>query len=267
MTTEHQHSSGLPRLVRSLDLLWDTGGKGSGDRPARGPKPGLTLERIVTTAIDVANREGLAALSMRKVAAELGVGTMSLYRYVPGKSELIDLMADHANAPAEDSEGDGPEERPDKGWRARVEDIAQSAWDTYTTNPWLLQVNQARPVLGPGSMGGFDVTLRALEGLGLTGKEKVGLLVAVDNLVVGAARGHVLHHQEVCESGVTDEEFWGAQEPYMVRAMEGGVYPRIAALDEDSFTMGGEEQMRFGLAALLDGFETLIAHRGQPPTP
>ncbi|HEY1176756.1 MAG TPA: TetR/AcrR family transcriptional regulator, partial [Phytomonospora sp.] len=66
------------------------------ERSSRGPKQGLTIEAIVRTAIALADAEGLAALSMRKVAERLGVGTMSLYTYVPGKPELLDLMLDAA---------------------------------------------------------------------------------------------------------------------------------------------------------------------------
>src|SRR4051812_40613538 len=82
---------GNPTL--SMQLLW-----GTREAPTRGPKPGLDLGRIVTAAIEVADGSGLAALSMRKVAEQLGVGTMSLYRYVPGKAELLDLMLDAAYA-------------------------------------------------------------------------------------------------------------------------------------------------------------------------
>ncbi|MFG3254586.1 TetR/AcrR family transcriptional regulator [Streptomyces sp. NPDC048172] len=259
MTTDSADSAdgpdneGLARLKRSLDLLWSGGER---PRPARGPKPGLTLERIVVTAIDLANREGLGALSMRKVAGELGVGTMSLYRYVPGKGELIDLMVDHVNGPVEELE-----ESRGLGWRATMEFIAESSWTLYTTNSWILQVNQARPILGPNSMAGFEYALEALEGLGLSGQEQVGLLVAIDNLVTGAARSHVLYQQAAQQSGVTDEEFWNTQGPYVERAMRDGAFPLMEALPEDSFAATGEQLMRFGLGALLDGFAALIASR------
>ncbi|MBK3547134.1 TetR/AcrR family transcriptional regulator, partial [Streptomyces sp. MBT60] len=82
-------ATGSGDIARSLELLW-----GTGERPSRGPKPGLTLDRIVTAAVAVADAEGLAAVSMRRLSTELGTGTMSLYRYVPGKSELLDLMFD-----------------------------------------------------------------------------------------------------------------------------------------------------------------------------
>src|ERR671915_993295 len=96
--------------ARSMALLW-----GIQKPPTRGPKPGLQVERIVEAAIRVADAEGLAALSMRRVAGELGVGTMSLYTYVPGKAELLDVMLDTVLA---------EQARPDEaagGWRAGLE--------------------------------------------------------------------------------------------------------------------------------------------------
>ena len=252
MSTEHASGG---HLTSSLDLLW-----GSGERGGRGPKPGLTQSGIVTAAIGIANREGLPALSMRRVATELGVGTMSLYRYVPTKGVLLDLMIDHVNGPAEDAETFRS-----LGWRAALERIAVGTWELYTGNPWLLQVNQARPLLGPGAMSAVELALGPLEGLGLSGREKMGLLVTVDHYVQGSARTHVLASQAAQQSGVTDEEFWAAQLPYMERAMEGGRYPRLSALDEDSFSMSGEEALRFGLRPLLDGFAALIEGKRVSP--
>ncbi|MDJ1138479.1 TetR/AcrR family transcriptional regulator [Streptomyces iconiensis] len=257
MTTEPNEDGGIARLTRSLDLMW---GRTERDRPPRGPKPALTLDRIVKVAIRLANRDGLAALSMRSLATELGVGTMSLYRYVPGKGELIDLMVDHAFGPASAL----PQNTDRTDWRHMLEQIAEGSWTLYTTNPWLIQVNRARPILGPNSMDSFEQALTALSGLGLTGQEKVSILVAIDNLVLGAARGYVLYQQAAQQSGFSDEAFWRTQEPYMVRALEDGVYPHIAALPEDSFSREAADTMRFGLSALLDGFATLITTRQTP---
>lgn len=248
MTTEH---SGSGDITRSLELLWS--GK---EQPSRGPRPGLTLDHIVVTAVGLANREGLSALSMRKVATELGVGTMTLYRYVPGKGELLDLMLDHVNAPGEDLGKYRGE-----GWRTAMEVIAEGSWTLYTQNPWLLQVNQVRPVLGPNSMAGFEFALAALDDVPLTGQEKVRMLTTLDAYMVGAARTHVLQQQAAAQTGLSDEDFWTAQVPYLERALAGGAYPRTAALPEDSFSTSGEDAMRFGLRALLDGFQSLIDGR------
>jgi AcrR family transcriptional regulator len=250
MTTAH---SGSGDLSRSLRLLWH------GKEPAtRGPKPGLSLEGIVEAAVALADREGLAALSMRKVAAELEVGTMSLYRYVPGKGELLDLMLDHVNGPPE-----ALEPHRGKDWRSVLELVARGTWKVYVAHPWLLQVNQARPILGPKALAGFDFALAALDGLGLSGREKVAMLIAVDSYVTGTARTYVLHQQASEESGITDEEFWAAQEPTLREAMASGDYPAVAGLSEDAFTMAGEEALEFGLGPLLDGMAAFVARRVQ----
>src|SRR5882757_5683358 len=86
MATEY---TGAGDVTRSMELLW-----GTQERPSRGPKPSLTLDRIVEAAIELADAEGVTALSMRHVATKLKVGTMSLYRYVPSKAELLDVMVE-----------------------------------------------------------------------------------------------------------------------------------------------------------------------------
>ncbi|MGP3972049.1 TetR/AcrR family transcriptional regulator [Streptomyces sp. 6N223] len=246
MTTAH---SGSGDLNRSLQLLWQ-----GREQPSRGPKPGLTLEGIVTAAVALADREGLAALSMRKVAAELGVGTMSLYRYVPGKGELLDLMLDHVNA-LDDEELAAYE---GKDWRETLEKVGLGTFHLYERHPWLLQVNQTRPLLGPNSLLSFDFALSSLEGLGLNGQEKVAVITALDSYITGIARSHILQQQAAEQSGISDEEFWEAQKPILEVAMESGCYPHVFGLDEDAFGISQEAIMRFGLARLLDGLASFI---------
>ncbi|MBQ1159029.1 TetR/AcrR family transcriptional regulator C-terminal domain-containing protein [Streptomyces sp. A73] len=264
MTTKHPSTDpadhggeGLTRLVRSLALRWGRTGR---HRPARGPKPGLTLAQIVAAAVDLADREGLAALSMRRVATELGVGTMSLYRYVPGKDELIALMCDQVALPPGDLE-----QWHGKSWRETLELITEASWELYTTHTWLLQVNQARPVLGPNSMANLDFALGALEDLPFTGQEKMTILIALDNLVMGAARTVVLYQQAAQQSGVSDEEFWRTQEPYIVRGMEEGGLARLAGLPDDAFAAEPAESTRFAVRALLDGLQRLLDERRPSP--
>src|ERR1700733_2820868 len=107
------------QLPASIEAAW-----GVRDRPHKGPKPGLTLPRVVDAAVRVAEAEGLAAVSMSRVAAELGASTMSLYRYVAAKDELLDLMADQAYGPPP------PPPEPGQGWR---EGLSQWAWGLRTT--------------------------------------------------------------------------------------------------------------------------------------
>jgi AcrR family transcriptional regulator len=246
MTTAH---SGSGDLNRSLQLLWQ-----GREQPSRGPKPGLTLERVVSAAVELADREGLAALSMRKVAAELGVGTMSLYRYVPGKGELLDLMLDRVNGPEEEDLAAYKGE----DWRETLEMVGIGTYRLYERHPWLLQVNQSRPLLGPNSLLSFDFALSALEDLGLNGQEKVTVITVLDAFITGIARTHILQQQAAEQSGISDEEFWAAQTPILEVAMESGCYPHVFGLDKDAFSVGHESILRFGLARLLEGLESFI---------
>ena len=115
--------------TRTMELLW-----GLAPRPTRGPKQGLTLEAVVDAAVALADAEGIDALSMRRVAEALGVGAMSLYTYVPGKAELVDLMLDRVYG--EQLAGIATE----GGWRARLESRARAR----------LGALRATPVGGPG---------------------------------------------------------------------------------------------------------------------
>jgi AcrR family transcriptional regulator len=255
MTT--QRTSG-DRLQRSLDLLW-----GGDAPPARGPRPNLTLDRIVAAATALADREGIDAVSMRRLAGELGVGAMSLYRYIPGKAELLALMLDRVSAPGEGvvraAEG--------AGWRDLLTAIARDTHGMYLRHPWLVQVNWTRPVMGPNTLAGLEHFMRALAGQPLSDQERVSLLVTIDGFVTGVARQQIQHAALAEETGVNDEEFWSRQEPVLSRAMVSGAYPAMAALSEDAFGLGWEETFEFGLQRILDGVAALIGIRQARPAP
>jgi AcrR family transcriptional regulator len=246
-TTAH---SGSGDINASLALLWDMR-----ERPTRGPKPGLTLDGIVTAAVRLADAEGLEAVSMRRIAADLGVGTMSLYRYVPGKAELLDLMLDRVNECADEAELAG------LGWRERLQACARGSWALYLRHPWLLQVDQSRFVIGPNALAGFEQYMRGLGGLDLSDPERVMVVTVVDGLITGIARAHVNAMQAEKRTGMTDEEHWTAQDPILVKAMATGNYPTLASLTEDAFGSGFEETFEFALQRLLDGLEAFVTRR------
>lgn len=243
--------SGSGDLRLSLELLW-----GRRERPARGPKPSLSLDRIVTAAIKVADAEGLGALSMRRVAAELGVGTMSLYRYVPGKDELLDLMLDKVSDP-----GDTVDRVEGLDWRGVLETTARGTWELYVAHPWLLQVNWARPALGPNSLAAVELVQRGLDGIGLSDQERVMVMIVVDSFVTGTARTYVHALSAAEDTGVSDEEWWATQEPVLTEAMAMGSYPTLAGMAEDAFGASHEQIFEFGLQRLLDGIAGFIARR------
>src|SRR5690625_1660528 len=126
-----------PEAARRLALLWE-----EPEPAARGRKPRFVLAEVVTAGLRVVEREGLAGLSMRQVAKELGVGTMSLYTYVPGRAELIDLMIDRAYGELDLPQSPGP-------WRAGLSQYALEHYRLYLTHPWILQTNMWRSPLAP----------------------------------------------------------------------------------------------------------------------
>jgi AcrR family transcriptional regulator len=247
MTTEHSASG---HIDRSLELLWRMR-----DTPARGPKPTLSLDQITTTAVQIADAEGLDAVSMRRVAAELNVGTMSLYRYVPGKAELLELMLDNVDQCLDDSKLDGLD------WREHLETCARGAWHLYLAHPWLVNVDRSRPLLGPNGLAGFDQFLGGIDDIGLTDQERIAVIAVIDGFTSSLARSHVNAQAAEQRSGISDAEFWKAQEPVLIKAMQTGNYPQVAALAEDAFGMPHEELFEFGLARILDGLEQQFRNR------
>ena len=154
--------------ARSLAVLWRTQ-----ERTSRKGKPDLSVDRIARAAIELADAAGIGALSMRRVADQLGVGTMSLYTYVPGKSELLDVMIDTVA---------GETARPDDvagGWRGRLTQVAQENWALLSRHPWMLQVGKTRPPLGPMIMDKYEYELSTIDGIGLTDVEMDSVLTLV----------------------------------------------------------------------------------------
>jgi AcrR family transcriptional regulator len=258
MTTEYP---GRGDPARSLELLW-----GAQKPPTRGPKPGLSVQRIVQAAIEVADAESLQALSMRRVATELGVGTMSLYTYVPGKAELLDVMLDTVL---------GEVARPDGvagGWRAKLEAYARAQWAHYHRHPWVLQVSGARALLGPNETAVFESAVRAVAGIGLSGREMIQVVALVGEYVRGAAQRAVEAAQAARHTGVTDEEWWKDREPILDRYFDASRYPTLAALDRegafdpregglDYNVQNAVDSFEFGLPRVLDGVEAFVRRR------
>ncbi|MGY0236865.1 TetR/AcrR family transcriptional regulator [Longispora urticae] len=270
--------SGTGDPTRSMELLWGVGE----DRPRRGPKPKLTVAGITAAAIAVADAEGLDVLTMRRVGEQLGVTAMSLYNYVPGKGELLDLMLDAVYSEVgppgvggdrategdggragegdggRAAEGDGDPEP--VGWRARLERIARDNWALYLRHPWLLRVASSRPVLGPHTIAKYDRDLRAVDGLGLTDIDMDLLVQLVNDYVHGAVRGAVEDAQAVRSTGVTDLEWWEAHGPLLARVFDVERFPvaaRVgsAAGEEYQAAHAPSRAFEFGLKVLLDGVE------------
>jgi AcrR family transcriptional regulator len=241
--------------ARSLALLWRTQ-----ERGARSGRLDLSIDRIVRVAIEIADADGMAALSMRRVAERLGVGTMSLYTYVPGKAELIDLMLDTVYG-----ETAKPADVPG-GWRGRLEQIARENWELYRRHRWMLQVGTSRPPLGPNVMVKYEYELRAVADLHLTSIEMDTVVSLVTGHAEGAARRAVEASRTVQHSGMTDEQWWQASAPLLDKIPDTGRFPvaaRVGTAAGEAYgaTDDPEHALTFGLERVLDGIEVLIAAR------
>lgn len=245
--------SGAGDPARSIELLW-----GLQERSKRGPKPKLTLAQITTAAIGIADAEGLEALSMRRVGDNLGVTAMSLYSYVPGKAELLDLMLDTVYAEFT--------EPPGKGWRERLEHIARENWALYLRHQWLLQVATARPVLGPNTIAKYDHELRAIEGIGLGDIDMDLIVTTLGNYVHGAVRAAIEAAQAAQQTGKTDVQWWEEHAPLLEKVFDAGRHPvatRVGAAAGAEYNAPSDplRAFEFGLRLLLDGVEAHLNTR------
>jgi AcrR family transcriptional regulator len=254
MATEYS-GGGDPKRV--MALLW-----GTDTRRRRGPKPRLTVEEIARTAVRIADGEGLAALSMRRLADLLGVTAMSLYTYVPGKAELIDVMVDAVLGEA------ATDQSQPAGWRPRLETAARRSRALYLRHPWMLRVATARPPMGPNLVKKYDLELQAVAGTGLTDLEMDLVVTLVADYVYGAARSAVEGSLVQRRSGLSDEEWWAAYAPLLEKVFDPEQYPTAARVgvavgEEYGAISDPDRAFEFGLQRLLDGIGALIDSRSR----
>ncbi|MFF8959904.1 TetR/AcrR family transcriptional regulator [Streptomyces sp. NPDC014894] len=250
-----------PQARRALELLWTDPRRG-----ARGPERGLTTARIVEVALELVEAEGLDALSMRAVAARLGIGTASLYTYLPGRAELEALMLDAvAIGPVLPHEWPGD-------WRAKLEAWARDDWHAIRERPWTLLLGSGEQLPGPRMLRWLDSALMIFDGTGLSEGEKLAAIESVDAYVRGLARLHL-------EDGAPGSGRRAGEEPagegdggrqrdeILGRLVDFDRYPALRrALAAGAVPFSGD-RFDFGLARLLDGIAGLIESREPPAAP
>lgn len=244
--------------ARSMAPLWPAE-ESSTQRAAPGSNQRHTVAQIVGAAIELADARGITSLSMRKVSQQLGVGTMSIYTYIPAKAELLDSMLDTVYGEAASNLVDG-------GWRDRLEQVARENWALYQRHPWLLQVATGRPPLGPNLIAKYELELSAVDGIGLNDVEMDSVITLVNGFVHGAARGAAEATAIADQTGVTDEQWWAAIAPYLVKAFDATTFPLASRVGAAAGEQHGAEYdfghaFEFGLARLLDGIEVFISRR------
>ncbi|WP_109474455.1 TetR/AcrR family transcriptional regulator [Ornithinimicrobium cavernae] len=247
--------SGLPRVVA---IAW-----GTHAAPQRGPARGLSHERIVERAIEIADEDGLAALTMQRLAESLGFTTMSLYRYVANKDELLMLMAgSEVLLPAR--------VEPAADWRDRLRVWASQLRSTYQAHPWMLEIVRGPvSVLLPGSVEIVDRGLEAVDGLDLTDQERIGIILAVSSYVSAfATLERDLAGQEDLEFGPEamselGEVITPARLPFAAPLFLSGGYVGGPVTEE---TQGVDFEYAFGLELLIEGLAARADARQARPT-
>jgi AcrR family transcriptional regulator len=223
-------------------------------RPAGDHEQELTRERIVRTAIEIADAEGMAELSMRRIATELGVATMSLYRHVRNKDDLVFFMIDAAI---------GEEVLPaiaPEGWRARFELSSRLQWTGFRRHPWLARaMSVTRPQLAPNALRYLEWALGALEGFDLGPSDQMHVHLLLFSFVRGLAMSLESEAEAEQDSGMTSDEWMEAQEDQLAAlATSDAVRTFLWTAQNSNFDLDLDTLFEFGLTRILDGLEPYL---------
>jgi AcrR family transcriptional regulator len=240
-------------LPASIEAAW-----GVRDRPHKGPKPGLTLQRVVDAAVGVAESEGLAAVSMSRVATELGASTMSLYRYVAAKDELLDLMADAAAGP--------PPSPPDpaQSWRKGLSQWAWGLRGSYYRAPWSLHIPIRGLPVTPNQVGWFENGLASLAATGLSAEEKASVALLISTYTRSEAMINADLNAAVQASGMPPDEWMSYYGRLLTTLTDPQHFPAISkAVADGVFDKADppDKEFGFGLERILDGIEVFVQAR------
>lgn len=216
------------------------------DRPVPAP---LSRERLVRAAVQLADADGLDAVSLRKVAAALAVGPMRLYGYIATKEELLDLMVDTVYAEIRPTGDD---------WRQVLRSLAEATRQAAQQHEWLADLIGGRPQLGPNTLAAGDAVLAAMGGVDLG--TVVPAVAAVNAYVVGAVRREIVERRAERASGMDIKQFQAAYGPYLERTFATGRFPALATVVRDGPHLSADETFRIGLKFLLDGIEARISN-------
>ncbi|MER5441862.1 TetR/AcrR family transcriptional regulator [Streptomyces sp. NPDC002790] len=218
------------------------------ERAGRGPRPAHSRADIAATAVRVADAEGIDAVSMRKIAGELGMGTMSLYNYVPRKEDLYELMVDAVSA---EYEFPGPS----GDWRADVLGLARQARALMHRHPWMPGLMS--PVYGfsPNALAYLEYCLTCLDPLDLPYGTKMELVAAVTSVVTTYVANEIATAERTRSLPWSAEQEQAARIAYLGRQVASGRYPRLAAsFAEDAGPIDLEAVFERALRRTLEGF-------------
>jgi AcrR family transcriptional regulator len=231
------------RCIVSDMLVWERP-----EPPDRPVPAALSRERIVRAAIQLADADGLEAVSLRKVATALSVGPMRLYSYIDSKEELLDLMVDAAYAeirPVGDS------------WREVLRSLAENTRQAAHEHEWLADLLGGRPQLGPHALASGEAVVAALGDVDVDAMMPV--VAAVNAYVIGAVRREIAERRAERATGMDERRWQASLGPYLERTFATGRFPALATVVRDATHLDADHTFRLGLDFLLDGIAARIA--------
>ncbi|MEU5862960.1 MULTISPECIES: TetR/AcrR family transcriptional regulator [unclassified Nonomuraea] len=217
-------------------------------RPGPPRRPALTREAVVAAAVGVADAEGLGAVSIRRVAAELGARTMTLYSYIERKEDLLALMADEIAAEVL------VEEPLPADWRAALLLLAGREREVVRRHPWRVELISQRVAVGPNGLRHVEQKLSAFDGLGVDRLRAWRYLAAFNDYMTGFVVREALERGQPRQGGVNEAERAAVAEPYIRELIENGEFPRLAPVIEQGVA-GADDNFERGLSWVLDGIE------------
>jgi AcrR family transcriptional regulator len=232
------------------------------ERSGRGPAPSLQRETIAAAAVKLADEEGFEAVSMRSLAAALGVGATSLYRYVESKEEVVDLMVDHALGTDLhfDTSGDP---------RRDLAAFARAMRQVMLAHPWLATHGAGRPTLGPHLLDMIERVFTIIDGTGLEIDEMMLVVGTLDAYVRGRVLDQLAEQEAIRRSGLTQEEWMERMEPWMGGILESGRYPMVSRVVIEARTPHDPDRIdksfEDGLERVLDGLLASIEPAADVP--
>jgi DNA-binding transcriptional regulator YhcF (GntR family) len=210
-------------------------------------------DRIVAAAIAIADVEGLGGVSMRRIAGDLGMATMSIYHYLPGKDELIAAMVDEAFG------DDELPPMPDSGWRARLDLMARLQWTFYQRHPWLAEaMSFTRPPLAPRAMRYTEWSVAALDDYGLSSEDMVYIAVSLASLVRGTAVNLEPEEQAQQDTGMNSDQWMSANEPAFYEVLRAQGFPVLSRIARENVDVELPKLFEFSLARFLDGLAGIL---------
>lgn len=240
----------------TLELLWDSYNN-TYKANKYGPKASLSVNKIVETAVNLADKEGINALTVRNIASILKISPMSVYTYILNKNELITLMIDKVYLE------NNKEIIKYENWINGVRIIAQDNMNMFLNHNWLIDVYSERPTLGPGSLLKYERELSIFENLGLTDIEIDSCLNHLLNFIRTSVTDIINYKKMIVESELSNNEWWEANERHISNIIPKNKFPISERVGSSvgEFYQGAyntDFAYNFGLNLIIESFQQLI---------